>query len=301
MAQDSHPSRGSYTFSIGSPGPPPPGDPVPHDVGSVSPPGLLLQALARWLHFIGLALTFGVLAFQFLVLREPVPASRLRPLVLAGLLLLILSEPLALVGQAVSLGGPDSPSLASLLGSSFGRLLALRLGTALALWGLLGALEEGRWRAVALVAALGGGLAVVDGLGGHSIGSGPAVPLAYLLTAAHVAAMAVWVGGIASLVAMGEGDGRASWLRRFAPLAALATGILILTGGLLAFAHLERLSDLAYSAYGLTLSAKVIAVGAALLAAGLGLRGPRSTRPELVTVLGVLALAGLLASLPPIR
>ena len=126
VARDTHPSRGSYTFSVGHPGPVPDGLAPEADLSSVAPAGLLLQALSRWLHFLGFALAFGTVAFQLLVLRETEPAPRLRRLAYAGIALLVAAEPIALVAQAASLGTIDSASLADVLGSAFGRVLAHR-------------------------------------------------------------------------------------------------------------------------------------------------------------------------------
>jgi len=77
--------------------------------------------------------------------------------------------------------------------------------------------------------------------------------------------------------------------------------VLILSGGLLALAHLGVPADLMLTSYGLTLSIKLVAVAVALWLAWTGLRRLRSGRPELLALAGVLALAAVLASLPPPR
>jgi copper transport protein len=301
VAQDTHPSRGSYTFSVGHPGTVPGGEVPAGDFGAAAPLGLFLQALARWLHFLGFALSFGVLAFQLVVLRQSETGPPLRRLVFLGIGLLVVAEPIALVAQAASLGTIDSPSLADVLGSAFGRLLALRVSAAVLLWGVLGALRETRGRGAWAVLVLGAALAVVDGLAGHTIRGLPEV-LAYALTAVHEAAMVVWVGGFAGLLAvLSTASDRRALVARFGRLAAVSVGILVLSGGLLALVHLRGPADLLFSAYGLTLAIKLLAVAAALLAAWLGVRRARSGRPEIVALAGVLALAALLASLPPPR
>ena len=301
VAQDTHPSRGAYTFSVGHPSPVPSGVLQPGDLGAVAPLGLLLQALARWLHFLGFALSFGVLTFQLLVLRELRPPPRLLRVVYLGIGLLLVAEPIALVGQAASLGSVDSPSLADVLSSAFGRVLALRVGAALLLWGLLGALREVGWRWAWSVPVLGVALALIDGLAGHTIRGAPALA-AQLLSAVHVAAMVAWVGGFAALLAVfGAAPDRKRLLARFGRLALVSVALLVASGLLLALAHLRTPADLAFSAYGLTLALKVAAVAASLVAAFLGLRSARSGRPEAIALAGVLALAALLASLPPPR
>jgi len=301
VAQDTHPSRGSYTFSVGHPGPAPAGAAQAGDLGAVAPLGLLLQALARWLHFLGFAFSFGVLAFVLVVLRELQPPPRLRPLVYLGIALLVIAEPIALVAQAASLGSIDSPSLADVLGSAFGRVLALRLAAALVLWGILGAPRETLGAGIWSVLVVGALLAGVDGLSGHTIrGLPPAAGVA--LTAVHDGAMVVWVGGFAALLAaVGAAPDRRALVSRFGRLAAASVAVLIVSGGLLALAHLRAPADLLLSAYGLTLAAKVVAVAVALWLAWAALRSFRPARQELLTLVAVLALAALLASLPPPR
>src|SRR6202011_1630771 len=139
--------------------------------------------------------------FMLIVLREREPQPRLRLLVYVGIALLIAAEPIALVAQAASLGTIDSPSLADVLGSAFGRVLALRLAAALVLWGILGAPRETLGAGMWSVLVLGALLAGVDGLSGHTIRDLPAAA-AVLLTAVHEGSMVVWVGGFAALLAV---------------------------------------------------------------------------------------------------
>jgi copper transport protein len=284
IAADTHPSRGQLTFSVGRVTTTPAGEQLSGDAGAVAPAGLLLQGLARWLHFLGLALGFGVVAFRVLVPAAAGPDSRLERLTTAGIALLVLAEPVALAAQALSLGLVAG----DLLASSFGRVLGLRLGGALLLWAASGAVRQaGRGRAALLV--LGGGLAVVDGAAGHRVSGLPDVA-AFALSAVHEGAMAVWVGGLAAVLVTRAGAAR------FARVALVAIAALVLSGTAMALAHLRAPSDLAGSAYGAVLAAKVVAVGAAAAIAGLGAR-----RLEAAALAGVLALAGLLVSLPPPR
>jgi copper transport protein len=235
------------------------------------------------------------------VLRVLQPPPRLRRLAYLGIGLLILAEPIALVAQAASLGTVDSASLADVLGSAFGRVLALRVAAALALWVILGAPAEAVGSGISSVLVLGALLAGVDGLSGHTIRGFPIVASA-LLTAVHEASMVVWVGGFIALLAVigGAADKRAL-VGRFGRVAAVSVVALILSGGLLALAHLAAPADLMLTSYGLTLSIKLVAVAAALGLAWTGLRSLRSGRPELLALAGVLALAAVLASLPPPR
>lgn len=308
IASDTHPSRGSYTFSVGTAGPPPEVGGLPTgDVGAVSPLGLLLQVLGRWLHLGGYALAFGALAFAVFALGEAPgsPAERAcRRLSVAGIVILVLAEPVMLVAQALSLGALDGQVVAAILASPSGRILALRLGAALLLWALLGAALESR-RRVAWIGclALGVALAFVDAAASHGTRAIPAA-LGLVLNAAHELAMAGWLGGFAALVAvlrLAAAADRRPLLARFGRLAAVSTAVLVLTGALLAIAHLRSPLDLLTSTYGVVVAIKVVGVAGALLAAFLGLRAGRSWRAEAAGMAGVLALAGLLVSLPPPR
>jgi len=285
IASDTHPSRGQLTFSVGRASPVPAGDDLAADVGDVSPAGLLLQTLGRWLHLIGMALAFGVIAFRAVVLPDPEagPARRLDRLLGAGVALLIAAEPVALAGQAVSLGVVAG----DLVVSSFGRVLGLRLGGALLLWAALSAVREagrGRWALLGLGAAL----AVVDALAGHRIAGWPDAA-ALALSATHEGAMAVWAGGLAAVLVAGGAA-------RFGRLALASFAVLVVSGAALGLAHLRSPADLLSTTYGAVLAVKVAAVGAAAVIAGLGAR-----RVEAAALAGVAALAGLLVSLPPPR
>jgi copper transport protein len=284
IAEDAHPSRGDLTFSLGHRGPVPTQGLTSGDLGGASPLGVALQALGRWLHFLGLALGFGTIAYLLLVLPEAAPevAGRLERLALAGVGLMLAAEPLSLAGAAVGLQvGPGD-----LLVSSFGLAMGLRLGGALLLWASLGAVRQaGRGRAALL--GLGAAAVLADQLSTHRL---PAAPLlaTYLLGGVHEGAMVVWVGGIAAWIATRAGG------KRFVAVASLCLAVLVPSGVALAFAHVSLPGDLLGSAYGISLAVKALMVAVAVLLAALGRR-----RLEAVAVSVVLALAALLLSLPP--
>jgi putative copper export protein len=203
--------------------------------------------------------------------------------------LMLVSEPVSLLAQTASLDPAqtfDPEALAGMLGSSFGRVFGLRIGLALLLWAVLGALGQAPWlrSSVPLLGAL---MALVDALAAHPI---PALPAfaGLVLVAAHVGAMGLWVGGLAGFVSAPAAG--------FRPLAAWSAGVLVATGGALALLHLGGAAQLLTTAYGASLLLKLPVVGAALLLAWRGRR-----RWELAATALVIALAGVLVSLPPPR
>lgn len=307
VSLDTHPAAGRLTFSVLR---------ASRIVGSLSTDAALgLQVLARWLHALGYALGFGVLAFNRLVLRPPageytrVYERRLHRLVTLGLVLLVLAEPLALVGQTASLGTGtlfDGGVAGAALATGFGRVLAQRLGAAVLLWVLLGAIGEGSGTAARIALVVGLALALIDGAASHAIATTP-VWLGVIGTALHVAAAGLWVGGVVALASVwrviGSDGERGALVARFGRLAAASVALLGATGAIMAWQHLTGPSDLVTTVYGRTLVVKTLAALGAVLLAYAGTtarRGRRAPwlRGEATVLVGVLALAGLVTSIP---
>ncbi|MDB4896266.1 MAG: hypothetical protein JWN15_2528 [Firmicutes bacterium] len=232
-------------------------------------PFLLLQALARWLHFAGYALAFGPIAFRALVLGAPDRSAaheRLQRLSHAGIVLLLAAEPI------------------TLMTSGLGPTTALRLGAPLLLWSFAGALARAGGGQDWPLLLLGLGLAAVDGGGS--------------LLALHLAAMGLWGGGLASLLAVWpmvpQGTDRALVAARFGRLAALAVLLLAASGTFLAATHVSSPGELITTLWGRVLIAKLAGVTVALL-----LAWRRLWHYELWLQTLVLALAALLATIPP--
>ena len=285
IAADTHPSRGAFIFSVGhtsavnAPGL------GGADVGLVSPVGLVLQALGRWLHFAGFALGVGAATYGLFVAKDPRPMR----LAGAGVVLLLVAEPLALLAQTASLDPSqvlDGDSLTSALASPFGRVFGLRVAAALVLWAVLGALRQAPWLRWA-IPSLGVALALVDATAAHTTPALPQ-PLGLALNAVHIFAMGIWVGGLAAFaVAPAGGFGR---------IAAWTAVLLILSGAALALLHFGQLRELMGTPYGITLLIKVPLVAVALYLARLGRH-----RWELAALMLVLAAAAVVVSLPPPR
>jgi copper transport protein len=300
-AQDTHPSRGTFSFSLGRPSAGAAAGASPAGSAGVSAPGVVLQTVSRWLHFAGFAAVFGVLVFQ-VVVASGWPSPRLRRAVGIGIGLLIVAAVLSVAAQAQSLGGLDAQSLADVTASPFGRVVALQLGAALLVWAALPVLMASRRRALVAVPLLALALAAVDGLAGHA-GTGAAFWVTSLVTSVHVAAMAVWVGGLLALVLLvRERRGAAIDLARsFAPLALGALALAVVSGAVLAVIHLRAPADLLLAPYGLLLAAKIAVVGVTMIVAGLSRRRGRALPLEGAGMMLILLLASALGSLPPVR
>jgi copper transport protein len=278
VGDDTHPARGSFLFSVGEPS----RTTLPDDAGG----GVVLEAVGRWLSLAGFALGFGI---AFAALLSGGMTARLWRLVSAGVALMIVAEPVLLLGQMATLAPArvlDPAFAEDVLLTNYGHLAALRLGAALGLWALAGALRQASPRSLWAIPAAGVAVAFVHAGSAHRIPALPS-PAPQLLAATHVAAFGAWLGCIVVAVA----EARGKQLARVAVLGALT---LIVTGSALALAHLSGVSDLLETAYGATLGVKL-----ALVAMALALGAAARRRAELAAALVVLAAASLLVSLVP--
>ena len=276
FAADTHPSSGSFSFDVVRPSSNPYSALLDaSQIGTSTPFGLAMQALARWVHFAGFALAFGVVAYRVLMRRD----EGFDRLVGVGVALLIAAEPLALIAQLASLS-LDGDTAIAVLGSNFGRLLGLRLGAALLLWTLI---ATGRPEPLLVI---GGAIALLDGLSAHAIPAFPGV--GQLLVAIHVSAMGLWVGGLAAFLKAPD--------PRFGRYAAATFGTAAVTGLVLAFAHTASFASLMSTEYGWALLLKVGVVTVTVMTVVL-----RRRRLELGAAVAVVAAAALLAALPPSR
>jgi putative copper export protein len=205
------------------------------------------------------------------------------------LALAALSVPARLTLQAHLVADPGGSTLAAagrVLGAAWGGGWFVEL-SAVALFGI-GLLLTRRDRAGVrpwLVAGAGAILAAsVPALSGHAAASGPAI---VALDSLHVLAAGLWMGGLASLLAVGvpaavgggEATALASTVRGFSSIALPAVGTLILTGVVNAVTHLS-FSDLLQTDYGRILVLKVLV---AALAFVIGFYNWRVVQPSLKT------------------
>jgi copper transport protein len=298
ISADSHPVQGAFTFSIGAP------SSSVVTPASLGPPAgtfvVLVFGLVRWLAFCCFALLIGAVAFAICCW----PAGAPRPGVLrlamgawgglaAATLAAILLQGVYGAGQRIShVFWPDV--LHSTLYSGYGRALGIRfllVVAALIVFSLtLGSLPAAsrRMRVIlgAIWASVTAGLASTWALADHA-GTGIQVPLAVPSDVLHLTAMAVWVGGLVTLVTIvlrrpgssavnRKAERRrnqaatveaAQAVSRFSPIALGCVAVLVATGTYQAWRGVGGWGALFDTTYGRLLLVKIAAM-CALIALG---------------------------------
>ena len=321
ISADSHPVGGGLTFSVGAPSakPPQPSAATAHRSVTVAVPTI------KFLGYAGLTLTIGPVLL--LALLWPRRLSRRGPvrLVRAGLVLTTVSTLGGLWAQAPNSSGAalwdvSTTELTQVLGSGFGLALLARLSIVVLAAALLPAVlrgEAGRGRALTLIVLALAGLTTWP-LTGHAIAS----PLPGVIVAAdvvHMAAMAVWIGGLVTLVTFLLRRAHPRVLGVVLPVwsrwAAIAVVWLVGAGAVQAVVQVGSVQALWRTDYGRLLLAKVailaVTLGAAYFArrfvqrAQVSAAGPaklrRSVGIEVVATAVVLALSAVLVQVNPGR
>jgi len=326
VSADSHPVTGGFVFTVGRAGGTPAAavaDLLDEGTGPVTE---VAFGVVRAVSYAAIALLAGGLFFFLLVglpgLRgldgRGVDAAqafqaRTTRLLVAMAFAGIVATALGIVLQAATASGGsfwsalDAGVIQDVLGTRFGDVWKLRLTAFGVLALLLLFLPAGsgwRWvtgrpvtrRGVAWVVAFGiacAYLVVSPALGGHA-GAAEDSVLLVPLDVVHVAAMSLWVGGVALLLLAVPAATRkldstdrtrllAALVTRFSAVALTAVAALLATGVAQSILHLDALSDLVDTAFGRAILAK-----AALLVAliGLGAYNRRRSQPALKRLAG---------------
>lgn len=277
ISADSHPVQGAWSFVVGE------GELVVADAEGPVADRLVegAQQLVRAVGFGGIALAVGVPVLVLLCLPGGWSSPRLGAMSTWGavaaaataLLSFLLHGPYAAGSGLGALLDPDL--LSATASSSIGWALLARAVLALALLAVLrpvwrrgGPPEVPELAAAGLFAV---GMVVATAATGHAVaGTGPG--LAVAVTAVHVAAMAVWLGGLVALLLVvlrpyAEDEDFADAVRRFSRVAFAAVAALVITGILQSVRELGSPTALVDTVYGRLLMAKltffVIVLGAA--------------------------------------
>jgi copper transport protein len=294
ISADSHPISGTYSFVVGNADLVTGGADAPVTYRSVA----AALPTARWAGFAGVALAIGVPVLALVCWPAGWASRGLRRLAGWGAVTVATASVVSFLLQgpyaaATSLATAFQPSLlAATAESGAGRALLARTVLALGLAAvLLPAWRRGTPPSMARTAVavgLAAGLVVSTAATGHPV-AGPWPGLAVAAAAVHVAAMAVWLGGLAGLLvavlrpSAPEGE-PAAVLPPWSRLAFGAVVALVISGTVQAIREVGSPTALFVTTYGWVLVAKLVLVAVLLAAAGvsriwvhqrLGIRRPR--------------------------
>ena len=314
---DGHLTAGSFAFGVQTPVTPA-ADADADQHGGASPPGnrSLASVGGRALLYSGLACLLGGAWVGALLFGER--RSGLVVLLAAGWSAAVVGVVMFGLAQRSTTGA----SLGVFLGSRLGRAVLWRLvGLLVAAGGIALAVRGRRWRPGLAVVAAGTLVAIVAHVeSGHAAAASPAW-LATGEQVVHVVAMAVWIGGLAALLAglrssepgadPTSDPAAESAARRFSAVAIFAVGALVVTGVLRAVNEVAGWRPLIDSTYGrLVLVKGALLITIAMLGAlnryrhvpvaGRSLTGLRRVgTAEVAVALVVFVVTGLLTTSPP--
>lgn len=304
-AVDGHTTTGAYAFGVRAD---PAGAVVIAPAAGVAV--AMFDVIARWVLLAGLVVLLGAGAAgvgRFGGGREITLGAAGCALAIGGV---------ALLGWSQTRNA--AASFAALLLTSVGRLLFWRIA-ALAVAGaaLIFARRQDLQRrrpAMAVVLAAALAATAVHVAGGHAAAADRWTTATIASQFVHFAAVGIWLGGLTALL-LGLGGApsapKADVARRFSLIASIALVIVVATGVVRSAGELTGWSDLTSTAYGRALLAKIaltVAIAAfaavnhwrSVAAAFADLRPLRMAGSgEVVLAAGTLAVAALLASLPP--
>jgi copper transport protein len=280
ISADSHPISGTFSFVVGD------GELVAGGAGETGDAGdpLVTGALpvARWAGFAGIALAIGVPVLALVCWPAGWASRRLRRLAGGGAAAVVVASAAGFLLQgpyaaATGLATALQPSLlAATAGSGAGRALLIRAVLALGLAAaLLPVWRRGAPPSVARTAVAGlsaTGVVLATAATGHPV-AGPLPGLAVAAAAVHVAAMAVWLGGLTGLLlavlrpAVPAGE-PAAVLPPWSRLAFAAVAALVVSGTVQAVREVGSPTALFVTTSGWVLLAKLVLVAVLLAAAG---------------------------------
>ena len=277
VSADGHPIRGSYTFSVGRETAI--GDGVASGAFGSGNDRVyeVLDAIARAIAYLGVFGTAGYVLIGSALRRREDPSPVGRPTTIAACVALVaILVQVPLQGALATGRGLTAVTEASVLALAVADGMGWAvLVTALGLLAVIitsGLPWEGAAKRVGLVGAALAPLCFV--LTGHTRTMSPAA-VGYLADLAHVAAAAVWFGGLVALIVAVRRRRRddepleaAEAIARFSGWAAVTAAVLIAAGFALSWIQVGSLEALTTTLYGRLLLAKLALVVVVLAAAG---------------------------------
>ncbi len=299
ISADSHPVHGAFTFTVGNSSQNAEGlaAKLEAQAGGSKTVGVLF-AFARGASFAGIALLLGAATFAIAIRPGGHRRSRADTLVWFGWILLFVST----IGE-VLLQGPyagalplskviDSSVVRAVLQTRYGHLAEIRLVLLLAALLLLWTVRK-TWRASwwwwPVAAPLGLAIAATPGLAGHAF-TGTFTPIAVPADTLHVAAMSVWLGGLATLalIVIDRDPDAARSGRRFSPVALTSVAVIIATGLFASWRQVGFSRDaFIHTSYGRLLLVKVAVFVALVALAAWSRRIVHSRTPATLSAMAV--------------
>ena len=260
LSADSHRIRGSITFSVGEATAVSTGvvDGL-FDATAESGTDSLLLALGRFVSYAGVGLLAGVMVMALALSPATVGSRRVGIVLVAAAELAFVGTLWMIAAQANLIGGSFA-AWGSVVDTRSGQWWVARL-VAIALFSVLItirtrlAVRGGVW----VVGALGLGMLAVTAAGGHAV-TGDDVVLGVVSTMVHLAAMALWFGGLAVVLVAPEGGRSWNTAIWFSPWALGSVVALAISGGVNSWRQLGTLSGLTESSYGRWLVIKLLLV-----------------------------------------
>jgi copper transport protein len=268
-ADDGHVTEGSYVFAVGETA-----SVAPSMPGQTAAVAWWPEPLVRWFGILSAVALLGMLTTPLVFRREgPSRAPRLS-MMLPWACAIVVSGGITLFLKAHQISPTHDiwTGLGALMPTAIGRVWAAKIALTVLLVGTLAAYwrarrhRTGLWSLGIVLSLL---TLMIDGLVSHSAATVELRSLAVGAQMVHLLGIALWVGGLgyfATLFWWGSHRDRSlvyqlAWaLPAFSLLAAAAVGLLTLSGIYLARLHLGSIADLASTAYGRILFAKLAIV-----------------------------------------
>ena len=271
------------------------------------------NSIARAVLFLGLLALIGAVSFTLVILRRANVADDLKQRMSqraaglgmsAALLVIIVGLVRLYLESRMMHAMPDMEGMASmtigdmLMRTTWGLSLRIQLiATVAAFVGFVLTLR--RINSGWLVAAVGAlVLSVTPALGGHAAASPRFTSLMVTADSLHVLAAGSWLGSLLCVMTVGvpiamtvDDSGQwasiASLVNSFSPLALISAGVVVASGALASWVHLEHLAALWQTTYGQVLLVKLLFVAVTF---GIGAYNFRRVQPQISNQVGTARL-----------
>ena len=348
VSTDGHPAHGRFSFTVigatsTTSGPPatggsqsPAASTTPQSAQNEASASSFGNSLSRAVSFAGILLVVGVIVFNLLVVARSnrIAAdsalrmeSRAAVVGVSASMLTIISAFARVLFETRmmrAMPGMEMTTMPSVMNSAWGQAIGLQIvAAAVALIGFSIAIRRARgaWLVVSLAGVV---LAATPALSGHAAAASHLSALLIITDFLHVLGASSWLGSLACVVFIGipilvRAGGEDWWqsvamlVNTFSPVALASATIVVLSGVIAAWVHLEHISSLWSTAYGKVLLLKLALVLVTILIGAYNFRRVqpalvheegtarlrRSTAMELTTGALIIIVTGFLTGIAP--